>query len=78
MSELEILIDPELNNIITLTGKQLTFHANKPMDKSIEFTVSDGNLNNTSTIKLIITNKNSESLIMWLWILIIIIVIISC
>ncbi len=76
LTEIEIVIDDEYANIVAIAGKQLTFHAFKPIDIELEIIASDGITNSTSAIELIVTEDSSEDVMVWLWTLIMVIVLI--
>jgi hypothetical protein len=77
VSELELSVAPEYAELVTITGKQLTFHANKPVNIDLEISVSDGIQNNTNSIRLIISKPTEEnSMIFWVWLLLVIIILI--
>jgi hypothetical protein len=75
-SELEVTIDDKYARMVTITGKQLTFHTDKPLNEDIEFTVSDGYKNQTGTLTLKVTGEPENELITYVWILVLIIILI--
>ncbi len=76
LSDLEIIVSIEFTDLVSVTGKHFTFHSSKSIEKEIEFKVTDGNLNTTGTIKLVITSEKPETFIMGIWILLAIIILI--
>ncbi len=77
LSELELSVAPEHSELVTITGKQLTFHADKPVNIDLEIFVNDGIQNNTGTVKLTISKPAAdESMIFWVWLLLVIIILI--
>jgi len=67
LSELIVTVPEEYLDIITITGKQLTFHVDKPIDESLEIIISDGDKNITGTIDLTVKGKESTDIFIWFW-----------
>jgi hypothetical protein len=76
VSKLEVYIDPKYGELATVTGKQLTFHVYKPINKDIEFVISDGHSNSTGRIGLSVEEAEIDNIVQWMWVLIAIIVLI--
>jgi hypothetical protein len=74
--DLEIIITPENSDLVTITGKHLTIHSNKQLDKDFEFIVTDGIMNTTGSFKLIITKTSTEESSINEWILLTILIIV--
>ncbi len=74
VTELEIFID---NDLVTVTGKQLTFEADRATRTTIKILVSDHNLNNTGEIELIISGAETAQTQDYMDIILILLVIIA-
>ena len=74
LNDLELSVLTEYTGLVTITGKQFTFHSSKSIDIQLEFVVTDGNLNCTGNINLTIVSKKTEDFSFGIWILISIII----
>jgi len=77
VTELQVSIDSEF---VSIVGNQITFSADKRINTQLDITISDGNLNTTGTIQLIITGRDngfsgeSQQMIWFLLVIIILII----
>jgi hypothetical protein len=78
VDDLEILVPDLYSQIINITGFQITFQSDKPINLNLEIIVTDGNLNTSSILHIKISKQKvkTEFFSTGIWVLLTIIVLI--